>query len=132
MDEDVREFLASSHAAVMATLNPDGSPHVARVGVGLVDGKLWSSGTQTRVRTKNLARDDRAALAVLDSRNPHRWLGIQARVIVHDGPDAPDKNLALYRAVAGEPDDVDEYLEAMVNEQRLIYEFKIERTYGLG
>jgi PPOX class probable F420-dependent enzyme len=132
MDEDVREFLASNHAAVMATLNPDGSPHVARVGVGLVDGKLWSSGTQTRVRTKNLARDDRAALAVLDSSNPYRWLGIQARVIVHDGPDAPDKNLALYRAVAGEPDDVDEYLEAMVNEQRLIYEFTIERIYGMG
>jgi PPOX class probable F420-dependent enzyme len=132
MDEDVSEFLTNNHAAVMATINPDGSPHVARVGVGIVDGKLWSSGTRTRVRTRNLARDDRAALAVLDSRNNFGWLGIQARVIVHDGFDAPEKNLALYRAVAGEPDDVDEYLEAMVNEQRLIYEFVLERTYGMS
>ena len=41
-------------------------------------------------------------------------------VSILDGDDAPQLNLALYRAIAGEPHDVDEYLEAMVAEQRLI------------
>jgi hypothetical protein len=51
-------------------------------------------------------------------------------VTIHDGDDAVDKNLALYRALAGEPDDLDEYRAAMVAEQRLVYAFEILRAYG--
>jgi PPOX class probable F420-dependent enzyme len=130
VDDKVREFLEQHHAAIMTTLKRDGRPHVARVGVGLVDGKLWSSGTQTRVRTKHLRRDPRSTLAVLHRDNPYSWLGLETTVTILDGPDAPQLNLALYRELAGEPDDVNEYLEAMVAEQRLIYEFYIERSYG--
>jgi PPOX class probable F420-dependent enzyme len=101
------------------------------VGVGLVDGKLWSSGTQDRVRTKHLRRDPRSVLCVINDENSYSWLGIESMVTIHDGPDAVDKNLALYRALAGEPDDLDEYRRAMVAEKRLIYEFSIERTYGM-
>lgn len=130
MDDPVRRFLEEHHGAVMVTLKRDGRAHVARVSVGLVDGKLWSSGTQTRARTKHVRRDPRATLCVLHKETPYRWLGIESTVTVHDGPDAPQRNLALYRVLAGEPDDLDEYLEAMVAEQRLIFEFSIERTYG--
>jgi len=49
MDERVRAFLERNHAAAMITLRKNGTPHVARVGVGLIDGELWSSGTQGRV-----------------------------------------------------------------------------------
>ena len=130
MDDKVREFLEGNHSAIMTTLKKDGTPHVARVGVGLVDGKLWSSGTQTRVRTKYLRRDPRSTLCVLGKDSRYKWMGIESRVTILDGPDAPELNLALYRELAGEPDDTDEYLEAMVKEQRLIYEFSIQRTYG--
>lgn len=44
--------------------------------------------------------------------------------------DAPQLNLALYRQLAGEPDDLAEYLEAMVAEQRLIYQFEVHHSYG--
>ncbi len=130
MDEAVETFLRDNHGAVMTTLKKDGTPHVARIGVGLVEGKLWSSSTKTRVRDKHLRRDPRSTLCVLHRETPYKWLGIESRVAIHNGPDAPEKNLPLYRVLAGEPDDVDEYLEAMVREQRLIYEFSIERTYG--
>jgi PPOX class probable F420-dependent enzyme len=130
MDERVRAFLERNSAAVMATLRRDGTPHVARIGVGLVDGRLWSSGTRTRVRTGHLRRDPRATLCVLDDGDRYAWLGLETRVTIHDGPDAVDRNLALYRALAGEPDDEAEYREAMVREGRLIYEFEILRAYG--
>ncbi len=130
MDERIRQFLERHHSAIMVSLKKDGTPHVARVAVGLVDGKLWSSGTQERVRTRHLRRDPRATLCVLDDRNPYRWLGLETKVTIRDGPDAPQANLALYRVLAGEPNDVEEYLRAMVAEQRLIYEFAIERAYG--
>ncbi|HEX2049633.1 MAG TPA: PPOX class F420-dependent oxidoreductase [Actinomycetota bacterium] len=130
MDERVRAFLDEHHSAIMATTKSDGTAHVARVSVGLVDGKLWSSGTQTRVRTKHLRRHPRAALCVLGD-GPYRWLGLEASVTIHDGDDAVDRNLALYRVLAGEPDDLEEYRAAMVREQRLIYEFEVERAYGM-
>jgi PPOX class probable F420-dependent enzyme len=130
MDERVRAFLEKHHGAVMVTLKGDGRPHVARVGVGLVDGKLESSGTQDRVRTKHLRRDPRATLFVMNSENPWSWLALETTVTILDGEDAPQRNLALYRVLAGEPEDVDEYLAAMVNEKRLIYRFDIKGVYG--
>lgn len=130
MDDRVRGFLESHHAAVMTTLKADGTPHVARVGVGLVGGKLWSSSTQDRVRTRHLRRDPRATLAVLDYSNAYRWMGLETRVTIRDLATAVDDNLALYRVLAGEPDDLGEYRAAMVAERRIVYEFAVERAYG--
>ena len=45
-------------------------------------------------------------------------------------PKAAERNLALYRVLRGEPDDLQEYMDAMVREQRLIYEFEVLRAYG--
>jgi PPOX class probable F420-dependent enzyme len=130
MDERVQQFLTRHRSAVMVTLKPDGTPHVARIVVGVVDGKLWSSGTRTRTRTKYVRHDLRATLCVLNDTNPYEWLGLETTVQILDDADAPQRNLALYRTVVGEPDDLDTYLRAMVNEQRLIYEFSINRAYG--
>jgi PPOX class probable F420-dependent enzyme len=130
VDKRVERFLTNNHRAIMVTLRADGSPHVARVAVGLVDGKLWSSGTQDRVRTKHVRRDPRASLCVLDEGNAYSWLGLDTTVTILDGEDAPELNLALYRVIAGEPDDVDHYKRAMVEERRLIYEFSIDKAYG--
>ena len=130
MDERVRAFLEDHHSAAVATIKPDGAPHVARIGIALIGDVLWSSGTRNRVRTRNLRRDPRATLFVFDPRQAQSWMGIESQVRILDGPDAPQKNLELYRALAGEPEDVEEYLAAMVREERLIYEFTIDRTYG--
>ena len=130
MDERVRAFLETHHSAAIAAIKPDGAPHVARVGIALIDDVLWSSGTLKRVRTRYLRRDPRATLFVFDPRRAQSWMGIESRVRILDGPDAPELNLRLYRALAGEPDDVEGYLAAMVLEERLIYEFTIDRTYG--
>ena len=130
MEDRVRDFLEKNHPAVMVTLRKDGSPHVARVDVGLVDGNLQSSGTADRLRTGHLRRDPRASLCVLGA-DSYSWLGLDCRVRILDGDDAPQLNLALYRAIAGEPDDIEEYLQAMVKEKRLIFEFDIQKAYGL-
>jgi PPOX class probable F420-dependent enzyme len=131
VEDRVRDFLEKNHLAVMASTKRDGTPHVAMVSVGLVDGKLWSSGTQTRLRTKNLRADNRATLCVTDSSNPWAWLAIESEVAILEGPEAVEQNLALYTVIRGEPpDDLEEYRRAMVAEQRIIYEFRIRRTYG--
>ena len=130
MDQRVKTFLKDNHVAVMTTLKDDEMPHVVRVGVGLVEGRLWSSGTLERVRTRHLRRDNRSTLCIL-SNDRWRWLGLESRVSILEGPEAPEQNLALYRVIRrASPEDIDEYLQAMVAEKRIIYEFEILRAYG--
>ena len=130
MDAAVRSFLETHHSAIMATIRKNGVPHVARISCGLVDGELWSSGTETRVRTAHLRRDNRATLCVVDDQNRYSWMGLETTVDVLDGPDRAEQNLKLYRVLAGEPDDLEEYMAAMISEQRLIYRFNIVKAYG--
>jgi PPOX class probable F420-dependent enzyme len=132
VDDKVREFLESNHDAVMTTVKKDGMPHVARVGVGLVEGKLWSSGTNTRARTKHVKRDPRSTLFVMGD-NRWDWLALETEVtIIDDGEGTIAENLALYRILAGkDPDDMADYERGMRDEQRIIYEFHIKNTYGM-
>jgi hypothetical protein len=69
-------------------------------------------------------------LFVFDEKNAWSWLGLECTVTILEGPAAVDQNLALYRTLAGEPTDLEEYRAAMVSEQRLIYEFEVQRAYG--
>ena len=137
-EQDV-DFLTSHHSAAMITVGRDGTPKVARVGVALVDGKLRSSGTADRVRTRRLRRDPRCTLYVHDP--GYAWLALETSVVILDGPDAPELNLRLFRVMQDRPTgplswfggelSEDDFLRAMVDEGRLLYEFEVHHTYGL-
>jgi hypothetical protein len=132
-------FLADHHAAAMITVSRDGVARPARVGVALVDGQLWSSSTRDRVRTKRLRRDPRCTLFVFDP--GFAWLAMETVVTLLEGPDAPHQNLRLFRQMQGKPQgplrwfdrdmDEPEFLQAMVDEGRLVYQFEVQRSYGL-
>jgi PPOX class probable F420-dependent enzyme len=52
------------HTCWLATINPDGTPHVNGVGAMWEDGALWfETGTSTR-KARNIARDPRCSLSV--------------------------------------------------------------------
>ena len=52
------------HTCWLATINPDGSPHVTGIGAGWVDGAFFfETGAGTR-KGRNLARDERCSLSV--------------------------------------------------------------------
>src|SRR5260370_154845 len=88
-------FLQKAHGAAMVTLHADGTPHAVRVGVALVDGRLWSSGVPGRARTKYLRRDPRSTLIVFEA--GYSYLTIESRVTILDGPDAPELNVRLFQ-----------------------------------
>jgi hypothetical protein len=68
---------------------------------------------------------------LLNRDNPWSWISIDSHVTILDGPDAVDRNQALYEVITGgPPENLEEYRQAMVDERRLIYEFSIDRTYG--
>ena len=132
-------FLEKNHWAAMVTVNADGIAKVVRVGVALINGKLWSSGTADRVRTKRLRRDPRCTLYVHD--NAFGFLALETTVTILDGPDAPALSLRLFREMQGKPTgplswfggelEEEDFLARMQAEERLIYEFEPHHAYGL-
>ena len=141
LTEQQRAFLAEKNrVAAMITLRPDGTPASVRVGIALVDGKLWSSGTQDRARTRWLRRDPRSTLFVADA-GGFGYLNIESRVRILEGPDAPELSVRLFRTMQQRPSgplswfggelSEEEFLRKMVDEQRLIYEFEPVRVSGL-
>jgi PPOX class probable F420-dependent enzyme len=140
LSAEQRAFFEQTRTAVMITLRSDGTPHAVRIGVALVDGKIWSSGVPSRVRTANLRRDPRGSLVLLPS--GYGYLTIEAHVRILEGEDAPSQSMRLFRVMQqrpegpllwnGEPLEPDAFLERMAAEQRLIYEFEPLRVYGYG
>ncbi len=143
LTEQHRQFLEKTRGGAMITLRRDGSAHAVRVGVALVDGKVWSSGTQDRLRTRLLRRDPRCTLFFWEQ--GYGFLTLEGRVTLIEGPEVPDLSLRLFRTMqAGmspgpAPGNVmwygreltpDEFRAAMVRERRLIYQFEVERAYG--
>jgi len=76
--------------ANLATLNADGSPQVTPVWVDFDGTHVLVNTAKGRVKTKNLEREPRVALAISEPENPYRYLGIQGRVteITESGADA--------------------------------------------
>jgi PPOX class probable F420-dependent enzyme len=141
LSDKERAFLDKNHGAAMITLGADGTPHAVRVGVALVDDKIWSSGIPDRARTRHLRRDPRSTLFVFEQ--GFGYLTIESRVRILDGPDGAEQNLRLFMVMqgsrpdpnvlawGGQPKSFDEFRQAMHVEHRLIYEFEPLRTYGL-
>jgi PPOX class probable F420-dependent enzyme len=124
-----RAFLEANHSAIMATVDDRGRPHSVPVLCALVDGRLWSSGTDLRVRTRYLAARPFASLTVLGKGFGGEWLTVSGPVETRRQRRVED-NLRLYRAATGrDPDDLEEYRAAMVAERRLVYVLTPERVF---
>jgi hypothetical protein len=139
LSDQQRAFLERNHAAAMITLHPDGTPAAVRCGVALVDGKLWSSGTHERRRTRHVRQDPRATVFVFES-GGYSYLTLESRVTILEGPDAAEMSVRFFRVIQNRPSGPllwggaekteAEFLQAMLDEHRLIYEFEPFRAYG--
>jgi PPOX class probable F420-dependent enzyme len=81
LPEEVRELFAGPNFGHLATTRPDGSPHSVAVWVG-VEGEHVVFFTQTGSRkARNLARDPRVAVSIVDGTNPYRGADLRGRVV---------------------------------------------------
>jgi PPOX class probable F420-dependent enzyme len=65
----------------LATVLPDGSPHSIPIWATLEDGRIGFFTQPTSRKGRNLERDPRVALSVVDSGNPYRNAQIRGRVV---------------------------------------------------
>jgi PPOX class probable F420-dependent enzyme len=114
--------------AALATLNADGSPQVTPVWVDFDGSNVLVNTAKGRVKTKNLEREPRVALTIIDPENPYRHVGIQGRVaeITESGADAHiDKMAQKYMGK-------DTYPWRAPGEVRVIVKIAPNKVYTLG
>lgn len=63
-EEEVASFLASTNKLQLATINPDGAPHLVTMFYALFDGRVGFWSYATSQKSKNLLRDPRLTLLV--------------------------------------------------------------------
>ncbi|MBA3728895.1 MAG: PPOX class F420-dependent oxidoreductase [Actinobacteria bacterium] len=127
--EAARRFLKENHRAVLATRRGDGGLQLSPVMVTLdEEGRAVVSATETRIKTRNLRRDPRAAICVMNDRFFGPWMQIEGSATIVSLPEAMEPLVDYYRSVAGEHEDWDEYRSAMRREQRVLIRIEIERA----
>src|SRR3974390_38196 len=66
--------------AVLATVNADGSPQTSVVWVGRGGGDLLFSTVEGRFKHRNMLRDPRVSVTVIDSADPENYVELRGRV----------------------------------------------------
>jgi len=126
--EKYRDLFTKRGFGSLATLMPDGSPQVTPVWVDL-DGDLVVVNTaKGRQKDKNMRRDPRVAIAIIDPDNPYRYIEIRGRMaeIVEQGADSHiDKMAKKYLGV-------DKYPYRQASETRVMFKIKPEHMNTMG
>lgn len=89
-DEEMERFITGSRTATMATLGPDGMPHLVAMWFAVLDGEVWFETKSKSQKAVNLRRDDRVTCLVEDglTYDKLRGVSIEGRAEVVDDPDA--------------------------------------------
>ena len=119
-----RDLLQKKAFANLATLMPGGQPQVTPVWVDYDGRYVLINTAEGRQKDKNLMRDGRVALAIMDPDNPYRYLEIRGRVAerTREGADAHIESMS--RKYLGQ----DKYPFRAPGEVRVIFKIQPEHT----
>ena len=122
LGDDVKAY------ANLATLLPDGSPQVTPVWFDVEAGSIRVNTAKGRWKDRNMRRDGRVALAIMDPANAYRYIQIRGRVerVTEQGADAHIDRLAKKYLGA------DQYPFRQPGEVRVIYVIRPERVTTMG
>jgi PPOX class probable F420-dependent enzyme len=125
--EKYRDLVDKKAFAQLATLMPDGSPHVAPVWFEYDGTHIILNTAKGRVKDQNMRRDPRVGLDILDPDNPYRHLSIRGKVVDITENGAVDHINKLSNKYIGQ-----DYPYRQPGEVRVIYKIEPERAHAMG
>jgi PPOX class probable F420-dependent enzyme len=127
--DEARAFLRANHRAVLGTYFTDGRVQLSPVTVGVdAAGHAVVSTRETAVKVRNLRRDPRATLCVMNDGFYGRWVLIEGEATVVSLPEAMEALVTYYRDISGEHPDWDDYRAAMVRDRRVVVRIAMDRV----
>jgi PPOX class probable F420-dependent enzyme len=136
-DDKLLAVISNNSLGVLATIKRDGRPQLSNVSYHFDPRNLTiaASITEPRAKTRNMRRDPRASLHV-SSDDGWSYAVAEGNAVLtppaaspHD--DTVEALIALYRDIAGEHPDWDDYRRAMVDDRRVVMTLPISHLYGM-
>ena len=137
LDDKLLAVISGNSLGVLATIKRDGRPQLSNVQYHFDPRALAVrvSVTEPRAKTRNLRRDPRASLLV-SSDDGWSYAVAEGDAQLTPPAAAPgdatvEALIALYRDIAGEHPDWDEYRQAMVDDRRVLLTLPVTHLYGM-
>ena len=125
---EVTKLIEDKNFAFVATLMKDDSPQITPVWIDLVDGMILVNTAKGRVKQKNVSRDPRVAIAIVDRNNPYNMVTIQGNVVEQTAEGA-DKHIdKMAKKYLG----VDKYPFAMPGEERILLKITPSKIFHMA
>lgn len=103
--------------AILATIMPDGSPQATPVWFDYDGEYVRVNSARGRVKDRNMRRDPRVALVIVDDQDPYRYIQIRGRVVRYiEGEAAREHINQLSRRYTGQ-----DWMLAREDEVRVMY-----------
>jgi PPOX class probable F420-dependent enzyme len=121
-------LLKAKNFCHVATLRADGSVHGVPVWVDVQDGRVVLNSAEGRAWVRNVERDPRVTLTVVNGENPYEYVEVRGRVAerTHEGADAHID--AMAKKYMG----VEEYPLRQPGEQRVVIRVEPEHVRAWG
>lgn len=125
---EVAKLLEDKNLAFVATLMKDNSPQITPTWIDLVDGVIIVNTAEGRVKQRNVSRDPRVAISIVDQKNPFNMVTIRGKVIEQTTRDA-DKHIdKMAKKYLG----VDKYPFAMPGEKRILLRILPQKIFHMS
>ena len=126
--DQYKDLFTKRAFASLATVMPNGSPQVTPVWCDF-DGKHVIINTaKGRQKDKNLRRDPRVSIALIDPDNPYRYAEIRGRVVEVTEKGAAEHIDKMAKKYLGK----DKYPFAQPGEVRVLFKVEPDKIVGMG
>jgi PPOX class probable F420-dependent enzyme len=87
-EDEIATFIDHGRTATMATLGPEGVPHLVAMWYAVVDGRIWFETKAKSQKVRNLRRDDRITCLIEDGRtyDELRGVSVEGRAVISEDP----------------------------------------------
>ena len=133
---DALDYVRNKRNGVLATAKADGRPQLSNISFALgEDGVIRISITADRAKAKNMRRTPAVSLHVT-AEDFWSYVVLEGDADLSEVAAAPedataDELVAMYRSMAGEHPNWDEYRAAMVADRRLVVRLRPTCAYGM-
>jgi len=89
-DQEIADFVEQSRVATMATIGPDGQPHLVAMWYAVIDGQIWFETKGKSQKAVNLGRDKRITVLIESGHTYDSLKGVsfEGTATVVDDPEA--------------------------------------------
>jgi PPOX class probable F420-dependent enzyme len=126
--KDLQRLFQGRNLAFLSTLSKDGSPHITPVWADIEDDLILVNTFETSAKNKNVTRDPRIAISVVENNNPYNMVSIKGRVIDQTTQGADEHLKRLAKRYLG----IGKYYYRKPNHKRIILKIKPEKVMGLS